>query len=454
MLFRSAAGSNGQTVADAVNGAGNVANAARWDASTNAWVAQNTMLTWNSTNDDRGLDGVASTGDFGEGDGFPPPADPAKTNAPGEPNVIAYRLGAPNAIGASDNHYWTTHARWWGNDNIDNNNDGSMDGADIFEQRTYTIRAAGIYQDQYTELETFVTRDPPQPAVDPNNPPSGFLAAISVQVAANSGAPAGNVNIFNPSAPNSVTGVDTQTNISGASSATASNNTSGVLLAASGASLTLAASNPTNVTGTGGTPSFNNSGAFIGPIIDTISDAVKAAARDTSGNPSDNANNQSQGSATSLKLVYHDFDRYGTFNAGPGFGILVVDATDITSTPAIKFTGAGSTWEGIVIVRVKNNLAPTGPNGAVQAAGAGPPGSVGQMGSVVVYAKSQANFSGGSVYKNNGNRPTQFSMGAVQAALSAFVTQTPPPPAASNVSIPISWRPIRAAGLRRVAAGE
>lgn len=439
-----AAGANATTVATAVNSAGRLSDAVRWSAGAGGWTPQTSLLTWVAPGDDVGLDGIASTGDIGEGDGFPTPPAP-ETNQPGEPNVIVYRFGLPGPTGALDQTYFKLWAHWWGGDGIDQNGDGIVD-TDPFESRTYTIRGAGVYGSAYAEIEMIVNRDVPPPPIDPNNPPGGFLAAISVQVAANSGAPSGNVNIFNPSAVNSVVGTDNATAITGATAPSTTNDTTGVMLAASGASLTLSANNPTGVTGTGGTPSFNNSGVFMGPQIDTIADGVKAVATDSGGLPSDNGINQSWGTPSSLKLVYHDFDQHGTLVVNnPGYGILVVDATTITDTPALQFTGRGSTWEGIVIVRVKSNLAPTGPNGAVKAAGSG--STAAQVGSVVIYAKQSANFGSGSVYKNNGNRPTMFSMGAIQSALSAFVTQTPPPPTNPTVSPTIAWRPIRGVGV-------
>ncbi len=411
---------------------------------------------WNPTNDDVGLDGVASTSDYGENDGYPTPLYAARgAAAPGEPNITPVALGTVNSVGAADDHTWTLYARWWGGDGVDNNNDGQVD-TDINETRTYTIRAAGLYQGQYAELESVLTRDPPQPPINPNSPPAGMLSAISIQIAAGGyTGGANNVNVFNPSAANSVSGFDNPTSISGAQAPSSTNNTVGVQLAANGASLSLTSNNTSGVTGTGGTPSFNNSGSYIGNIVDTIADGVKLAARDTSGNPSSDANNQSLGSASNLRLVYHDADANGQLTiggtTGPGYGILVVDVTN-ASSPPLQFSGSNSTWEGVVIVRIKGT-ATTNTNGFVKAVGAG--ATPGQIGSVIVYAKGAVNYGAGSddFYKNNGNRTTQFSMGAVKAALTAFNNQVPPPPAQALVT-PLTWRPVRVPGSRWVQAGE
>jgi type II secretory pathway pseudopilin PulG len=450
---------NSQTIADLVRDAGDTSNSVEWDTTSNSWVSY-TSGNWSSSND-VGLDGQSGTNDQGEGDGFPTAANPGNpTDMPGESNVRMYRFGG----NASDPHLYTVYAVWWGNDGIDNNGDGDVDETDddVYEMRTYTIRATGIYRDQVVELETLLTRDPPPDPVDPNNPPGGFLAAISVQVGANSGAPSGTVDFFNSSAANVITGIDSATSITGAASASSSNDTDGIQLAASGASLTLDAKNTGTVTGDGATSgsSFNNNGTFIGDIIDTIADGAKSVAKDTSGLPSSNGNAQNWGTASDLKVVYHDVDAHGPLEVGNGtatdtsgttwnnsrggFGILVVDVENVTSTPPISFSGANSSWEGIVIVRVKNNLAPTGPNGVVKATGSG--SNPGQIGSVVVYGKNQADFSGGYVYKNNGNRPTQFSLGAIQEALQAF-NDTVPPDDNSEISDPIVWRPIRRPGI-------
>src|SRR5574341_1810322 len=99
------------------------------------------------------------------------------------------------------------------------NNDGVID-TDINETRTYTIRAAGIYQGQYAELESVVTRDPPQPPINPNTPPAGMLSAISIQIAAGGyTGGAASVQIKNPSNANNITGIDSSTSIVGATPA-------------------------------------------------------------------------------------------------------------------------------------------------------------------------------------------------------------------------------------------
>ncbi len=434
---------NSQAMADLVMNAGTTANAVVWDTTTSSWAGY-TSGTWSSTSDDVGLDGVANTNDQGEGDGFPTAAEPGDSSKPGEPNVRMFRFGATNV----DPHLYAVYATWWGGDGIDNNGDGDIDEADgdVFEVRTYTLRATGIYQGEVVELETIFTRDPPVPAIDPNTPPGGFLSAISIQVGANSGAPSGTVNFFNSSSSNIITGNDTATSITGAASASSSNDTNGIQLAASGASLTLGAKNPGAISGVGSTtPSFNNNGTFIGDIVDTIADGAKSVAVDSSGLPSDDATNQDWGTASNLKIVYHDADANGTLNvSNNGFGILVIDVDTVTDTPPLKFSGSTSSWEGIVIVRVKTKLAPTGTNGVVQAVGSG--SNPGQIGSVLVYAKGSADFSSGYVYKNNGNRSTQFSLGAIQEALEAFNNEVPPS-GESEVSPPILWRPIRQPGM-------
>lgn len=442
LIAQSAA--NSATVALTAAQSGNPATAVTWNTITQSWDSLGGVLPSFTTSADTGMTIGSST--WGAGDGFAAGPDLAR-NLAGETGWYAYRLGSQTA--GTDEHLYNIQLVWWGNDGVDNNNDGNVDG-DAFELRTYTVRAAGIYGSAYVEIESIVFRDPPTPAIDPNNPSPGFLAAISVQVAAGSGAPAGNVNIFNPSAANAIDGHDNATTITGASSPSSTNDTDGILLAASGASLALSSNNGSGVSGVGGSGSaaMNNNGTFIGDIIDTIADGVKTVAKDTSGNPSTNGNNQSLGSPSSLALVYHDYDTNGTLTIGgsfgPGYGILVVDATTITGTPALQFSGANSTWEGIVIVRVKNNLAPSGPNGAVKSVGSG--STPGQIGSVVIYAKGSANFSGGDVMKNNGNRTTVFSLGAVKAALGAFNTAVPPTNNAT-LGAPLLWRPIRAPGM-------
>jgi Tfp pilus assembly protein PilX len=442
--MRAQSGVNSDTISTVVAQTGIATTAVTWNTSSKTWSSVGGTLPTYSAGNDVGI--AKSGGTWGAGDGFMAGPD-LPNNVASETGWYAFRLGSQSA--GTDEHLYNIQLKWWGSDGIDNNSDGVTD-TDAFEVRTYTVRAAGIYQDKYVELESIVTRDPPTPAIDPNNPAAGFLAAISVQVAAGSGAPAGNVNIFNPSAENAIDGHDNATSITGAQAPSSTNDTDGILLAASGASLALSSNNGSGVSGVGGTGSsaMNNSGAFIGDIIDTIADGVKQVATDTSGNPSTDGNSQSLGSPSSLALVYHDYDAHGTLTigggSGPGYGILVVDATTVTSDSVLQFSGSNSTWEGIVIVRVKSNLAPSGPNGAVKSVGSG--STPGQIGSVVIYAKQNANFSGGSVMKNNGNRTTQFSLGAVKSALAAFNTAVPPS-TQSSVGVPLMWRPIRAPGM-------
>lgn len=54
---------------------------------------------WNEENDDVGIDGVANTGDLGEGDGLPTPGDPFDITKPGEPNFEFTDIDESDMIG-------------------------------------------------------------------------------------------------------------------------------------------------------------------------------------------------------------------------------------------------------------------------------------------------------------------------------------------------------------------
>lgn len=443
---------NGAAVVALVQSAGTSSTSVEWDTTTNSWTTFQGGA-WSATSHDVGLDGVANTNDQGEGDGFPTVGSMTDSTKPGEPNVQMFRF----ATSANDPHYYMVRAYYWGDDGIDNNNDGVDDGfgagTDPFEDRTYMLRSTGVFNGVVVELETLITRDPPTPGIDPNNPPAGFLSALSVQIAGNSGTPAGNIEFKNTSNANDINGDDHQSTISGAPTSTTSNDTDGIQLAASGnaaGNLTMSADNPNRVTGNGGQTANNamtTNGTFIGDVIDTIADGARNVAVDTSGLASDDATNQDWGSASDLKVVYHDADANGALAVqNPGFGILVIDVDDVTTAPVLTFSGNGSTWEGIVIVRAKNNLAPNTANGVIKMTGQG--GGAGLMGSVVVYGKGAADFTSSKPYvvKNNGNRQTNFSRGAVQMALEAFNNMVPPT-SDSEVSDPLLWRPIRQPGM-------
>ena len=91
------------------------------------------------------------------------------------------------------------HAHYWGDDGIDNDDNGLLDIDDPVEDRTYTVRATSIVRNAVVELETLVARTAPTASIDPNNPPGGLMSAVSVQVSGSGSTPVGAAEFFNSS---------------------------------------------------------------------------------------------------------------------------------------------------------------------------------------------------------------------------------------------------------------